>query len=231
MKNYLLFAFIFIMFLVFSAFTVFAQDAQLGCANEGEEGDVHGKSCCSGLMSVPINNVPLPSGLCPSVLPSYGTQFYCIKCGDGICGEKENKCNCTVDCNDNGNILIQKCPDPPSFECEGGNVVIDETTDENGCPNLKCIKNLSDGQPAEIKITPGFASEIATEKIGDLEFDIQLKEIEQNDNLKFVYQTNEQEKEVKILGIFKVKIKVSVQVDALTGEVKIKMPWWSIFAW
>lgn len=217
------------LFFILSVSSAFANDVQSDCAQEGQEGDVHGKSCCEGLTSVSINNVPLSSGMCPSVLPSYGTQFYCIKCGDGICGLKENKCNCPEDCKEAGEV--QNCPDTSSIECEEGNVVLGETKDENGCFNFKCVKELSNGQPVEIKITPGYASEKAEEKIGELEFNIQLKEIEENNNLKLVYQTEEKEKEVKILGIFKVKIKVSVQIDALTGETKIKMPWWSIFTW
>jgi hypothetical protein len=227
MKKYLFFI-IFILFILSTSF-VLANDIQSDCAREGEEGDVSGKNCCEGLIGVAINNVPLPSGLCPSVLPSYGTQFYCIKCGDGICGEKENKCNCPEDCNESGEI--KNCPDSSSVECEGGKVVLDEVADENGCFNFKCIKELSNGQPAEIKITPGFASEVVSEKVGNLNFNIQLQEAEENSDLKFVYQTDEKEKEVRIFGIFKVKIKVSAQIDALTGETRIKMPWWSIFAW
>lgn len=218
------------LFFVLSAPFAFADDVQFDCAFEGQEGDVHGKNCCEGLTSVAINNVPLSSGLCPSVLPSYGTQFYCIKCGDGICGERENKCNCPSDCN-NGGDSVQNCPDSSSIECDGGRIVFDDTTDESGCSNFKCIKDLSNGEPAEIKITPGYASETVVEKVGDLDFNVQLQETKENNNLKFVYQTDEKEKEIKIFGLFKIKIKVSAQIDALTGDIKIKMPWWSIFAW
>lgn len=223
---------IFILFIIFvlAAPCVFAIDSQDNCATEGQEGDVHDKQCCNGLTGVAINNVPSEDGTCPSVLPSYGTQFNCIKCGDGICVEKENKCNCPDDCKDNGVVLTQNCPDSSSVECEGGEIISDGTTN-NGCTNFKCVKELSNGIKSEIKIMPEVASEKAIEKIGDLGFNVELKETGQNNDLKFVYQTEEKEKEVKLFGIFKVKMKISAQVDAKTGEIKTKKPWWSFFAW
>ena len=67
------------------------------CASAGQEGDHYGKSCCSGLTPVAINKIPV-NGTCLASYPPYGTQFYCISCGDNICSTKENKCNCPEDC-------------------------------------------------------------------------------------------------------------------------------------
>lgn len=73
------------------------------CANAGEEADLHGANwggkdkCCQGLTAVAINVEPY-NGECLEKYPPYGTQFLCINCGDGICGIKENKCNCLSDC-------------------------------------------------------------------------------------------------------------------------------------
>ena len=74
-----------------------AQVSDSQCADIGQEGDVFGAHCCSGLTPVPINVEPI-NGACLKEYPPYGTQFLCIKAGDGVCGAGENKCNCPQDC-------------------------------------------------------------------------------------------------------------------------------------
>jgi len=84
--------------------------------------------------------------------------------------------------------------------------------------------NPSDGKAAEVMITPDVALLQAVEKLGDVK-NIKI-DLEQS---KY---TISGEREVKILGLFNVKMAVSVEVDAQTGEVsKIQKPWWSFLAW
>lgn len=73
-------------------------DEFLACLQCTEEGQtmpvVPGYHCCPGL--VVINPVqPNTEGNCPS--PMIGVSV-CTKCGNGICGLGENKCNCPADC-------------------------------------------------------------------------------------------------------------------------------------
>jgi len=64
-------------------------------------------------------------------------------------------------------------------------------------------------------------------KIGQIDENIVLKEIEEN---KIIYELT-LEKEGKIFGLIKTKGKVSNQFDLETGEVlKIKKPWWAFLA-
>ncbi len=65
---------------------------QANCAEEGvwiPEGE--NITCCSGLKQIPCVK-PNEKGECMEC-----GGFYCAKCGDGVCGPGENKCNC-VDC-------------------------------------------------------------------------------------------------------------------------------------
>lgn len=96
--------------------------------------------------------------------------------------------------------------------------------------NGKCYMNLSNGRKAEIKFMPETASQKAIERLGQLNFTIQLKEVGEGNNSKAIYELNTK-KEYKIFGFIKNDAKVSIQVDAETGEVvKIKRPWWSFMA-
>lgn len=78
----------------------------------------------------------------------------------------------------------------------------------------------------KIKIMPETASERAIERLGDLNFTIELKEVGVN---RTAYEVVG-EKQGKMLGLFKVKANVSMQVDAETGEVKVHRPWWAFLA-
>mgnify|MGYP001383990558 CR=1 FL=1 len=87
--------------------------------------------------------------------------------------------------------------------------------------------NSNNGRNGEVKIMPETASARAIERLGELNFTIELKEVGQN---KTAYELTA-DKEGKFLGVFKVKGKVSVQVDAETGEViKVHRPWWGFLA-
>jgi hypothetical protein len=49
--------------------------------------------CCSGLSAVPLAIIE-EDGTCIAAL--CGT--ICVPCGNGVCDERENKCNCPTDC-------------------------------------------------------------------------------------------------------------------------------------
>ena len=131
------------------------------------------------------------------------------QCGDGICEDLEKKSSlkeyCEQDCNK------KTCPA--------------STVEEEG----KCMKTLSNSRKAEIKIMPETASEKAIEKLGDLGFNVTLKEVGKGDDAKVVYELTG-EKQGKFLGIFKIMARVSAQVDAETGDVKVIKPWWAFLA-
>jgi hypothetical protein len=100
----------------------------------------------------------------------------------------------------------------------------------NQTENQNKTFHLSNGRNAEIKIMPETASEKAIERLGDLGFNITLKEVSNKGNETVVYNV-EGEKEGKILGFFKVKAKVSAEVNAETGEViKVHKPWWAFLS-
>lgn len=63
---------------------------------EGGRGEEPWRSCFPWLVRVG-DIIPLDSECLPADCPC----FICTKCGDGICGKGENKCNCPKDCKDN----------------------------------------------------------------------------------------------------------------------------------
>ena len=82
----------------------------------------------------------------------------------------------------------------------------------------------------EIKIMPDTASEKAVEKLGDLGFKIELKDMGDREANGSAYEAVGI-KDVKILWLFKTKMKVSANIDAQTGEVsEANYPWWSFLA-
>ena len=74
---------------------------------------------------------------------------------------------------------------------------------------------------------PDTASEIAIERLKALNFTIQLREKIHNNIPKVVYNI-EANKNGKFLGVFKLKMKSSAQIDPETGEVlEVNAPWWT----
>ncbi len=64
------------------------------CISEGETGNYFDEDvCCSGLTR--IGNSFVSGGGC--VAPTNG-RFKCTNCGDTVCGDGENSCNCPADC-------------------------------------------------------------------------------------------------------------------------------------
>lgn len=91
------------------------------------------------------------------------------------------------------------------------------------------VFNLSNGRKAEIKVMPETASAKAIERLGELNFTVELKEVGKGNETKVVYELTGN-KEGKFLGIFKIMVKVQTQVDAETGDVKVIKPWWAFLA-
>ncbi|MDO8459478.1 MAG: PepSY domain-containing protein [Nanoarchaeota archaeon] len=80
----------------------------------------------------------------------------------------------------------------------------------------------------KVKILPETASETAIAKLGQLGFNIILKEVGTGNKTKAIYYL-EAEKEYRILGIFKRNSFIEAQIDANTGEIiAVKKPWWAI---
>lgn len=148
-------------------------------------------------------------------------------CGNGECEGLENT-SCPQDCNE---------------------TLVGNDSDEHGCKGSagyswceekqKCLRiweeNCSNTNlPGEgkVKILPEVASLRARERLGELGFNVSLKEVGiGNGNETKSYYEVSAVKEGKMLGLFKVKGKVSVDVDAETGEVmKVHKPWWGFLA-
>lgn len=128
-----------------------------------------------------------------------------------------------------GYLSAETCPNIAAPNCIAE--LVDQGVDEKGCKNTpKCIKKLSNGKDAEIKIMPETASQSAIDRLGELGFNVTLKEVGNGDNTKPVYDVSS-EKDAKIFGFIKAKAKIGVEVDAITGEVlRVNKPWWGFLA-
>lgn len=138
-------------------------------------------------------------------------------------------------CNNNICTLIEKssniCPQLTQPNCPQGGEIKSQGKDDKGCDNPgKCVFKFSNGRNSEIKIMPDTASERAIARLGELGFNITLKEVGSGNSSKAVYEATA-EKQGKFLGLFKVNAKVSAEIDAETGEViSVHKPWWSFLA-
>jgi len=79
------------------------------CIAEGVSGGTEGTSklttCCAGLNKVDRSGIF--EGICENASgQSIEQWFTCIKCGNGVCGTGENKCNCPADCS-NASIAVE----------------------------------------------------------------------------------------------------------------------------
>lgn len=106
----------------------------LGAGEKFFDFDTKGK-CCEGL--VPVSDC-IPSGAgcaCPDC-PCY----ICLPCGDGICEEFENECNCPQDCKGEclglGGTFIDSITEGKC--CEGLTPVPDCDIEDSGCLCKKC---------------------------------------------------------------------------------------------
>ena len=148
----------------------------------------------------------------------------------------EKAVNATPECVSDDDCPPVVCNQAP---CPGFVCIDNKCKQEKTCPENSvnedgvCKYTLSNGRKAEIKIMPDTASETAIAKLGDLGFTIELKEVGNNtkttDDDKVVYELTGN-KQGKFLGIFKIMARVSAQVDAETGDVKVIKPWWAFLA-
>jgi hypothetical protein len=114
------------------------------------------------------------------------------------------------------------------FRIGSGSVKV-ETTEKVSVTNSKLYVETSAGNK-EIKIMPETASEKAIERLGELNFTIELKEVGKGEEVKVVYEAKAK-KQGRFLGLFKVKGEVSTDIDSETGEIiSTKKPWWSFLA-
>jgi hypothetical protein len=136
----------------------------------------------------------------------------------------ESKTQCIKAVNPNFECITDEdCPQVdclPEEDCIGSVI---------SCIGGKCIEDLSNGRKAEVKIMPETASQKAIERLGELNFTVELKEVGKGTTVKPVYELTGN-KQGKFLGIFKIMAKVKAQVDAGTGDTKIIRPWWSFLA-
>lgn len=106
--------------------------------------------------------------------------------------------------------------------------MINRTIKECKCENNRCIgypKNIT-----KVKIMPETASARAIERLGQLNFTIELREVGNENQKNNIYVLNA-DKDMKIIGLFKTKAKFEVQINAETGDViKVKKPWWLFLA-
>ncbi len=144
------------------------------------------------------------------------------KCEDNTCVGKKNSEECRKQ--------VESCggapPSPGSTAvacCSGLICKLSENDSEVGV----CVKeNLKN----KIKIMPETASARAIERLGELGFNITLKEVGKGNNTRARYHL-EAKKQYKIFGFMKRNATVSTEVDAETGEVVfVKKPWWSFLA-
>lgn len=165
-------------------------------------------------------------------LQTFESKTQCEKALNETCIEKEGECclggvcnQAYVTCLEGTEQTFNGCDNNCMAKSECKKVCQKSTFKENN----KCYKNLSNGRNAEIKIMPETASARAIERLGELNFTIELKEVGKDDDAKVVYELTGN-KEGKFLGIFKIMAKVKAQVDAENGDVKIIKPWWSFLA-
>ncbi|MFH1592167.1 MAG: hypothetical protein ABIB47_02245 [Candidatus Woesearchaeota archaeon] len=171
------------------------------------------------------------------------TKYECLDgCKNGACvkegdtsdedddGEDNEEENDDVQEENEQEESITNCQSITSPNCpRGSNVESDE--DSSGCvTRYRCAKKLSNGRNAEIKVMPETASEKARERLGELDFEVELKEIGKGDGTKAVYEFKAK-KQGRFLGLFKIKGDVIANVDSETGEiVSTKKPWWAFLA-
>ena len=169
-----------------------------------------------------------PDGFVPQ---KCGTFYSCVngKCavGSKACASENNDCK-NLYWFDNSNRACEQKEFCGLYMYQGLQTFESKTQCEKALnPEENKTFHLSNGRNAEIKIMPETASQKAIERLGELGFNIVLKEVG-NDRVAYEFSA---EKEGKMFGLFKVKGKVAVEVDAETGEViKVRRPWWAFMA-
>jgi hypothetical protein len=92
---------------------------------------------------------------------------------------------------------------------------------------IKLGVNLSDGNEQEIEVLPNRASEIAKGRLKINNLVIELEEVGEGDGLRAVYIARGN-KSGKLLGMFKINLKLGAKIDSETGDViDFDRPWWA----
>ena len=100
------------------------------CVTEGGKIVSSNEKCCSGLTKKD-DLWPSENGVCIGLRMK---SWRCLKCGDGVCGLSENKCNCPEDC-----VSGDECN--TDIDCDDNNSCNTDT-----CVNKHCShSNLTDG--------------------------------------------------------------------------------------
>ncbi len=95
--------------------------------------------------------------------------------------------------------------------------------------------NLSNGRIFEIKIMPETASARALARLNLTVCPvetcrIELKEVGKDNDTKVIYEVKTEQRK-KVFGLFRARMKVQADVDAVNGTViAVKNPWWAVFA-
>ncbi len=89
---------------------------------------------------------------------------------------------------------------------------------------------LSNGNNQDVKIMPETASQTAIDKLQSRDVNVELKEVGEGNNIRAVYHADT-EKQVKFLGMFRVRAQLTAMINAETGEVEeFDTPWWYFLA-
>lgn len=101
--------------------------AATACVEEGAEGWTFPKNaktfCCPGLRAVKLWEDKSSGWLRSCTIPEGKKyQYVCVRCGDGVCGEGENRCNCSRDCG-------------PVARCGNGILDVNEQCDDRNWRN------------------------------------------------------------------------------------------------
>lgn len=160
--------------------------------------------------------------------------------------QKRNESECLVGCSCQGAVMSCETETGKIMTITAGRsgntivITIDGTevetaleveTETDGNNKTKLKAKLSDGGKDEIKVMPDTASETALERLklsvcsAENNCVIQLKEV----GNKATYEI-QIERHFRILALFQAKAQVKAQVDAETGEITVKKPWWAFLA-
>lgn len=173
-----------------------------------------------------------------------------LKRVDFVPQQKRNESECLEGCKCRGAVV--SCPTETGrimtiSAGRSGNVIIITFEKVNATTELeleqesvnnktKLKAKLSDGSLSEIKILPDDASRRALKRFRlktcseENNCTIELKEIRKDAKARAVYDV-QLERHSKILGIFKKKMQVGVEIDSENGEIiKVRKPWWAFLA-
>ena len=195
--------------------------------------------CCVGLSTISAMDLR-EDYRCRARVGGWGV---CSDCGNGTCETWENPCNCFQDCSANhgarvGQQMLGAGTETTRGGMGRGQMIYKEGDmpcgiDGKGCPMLK------KGNKKDLKIAVGPDKEVEVISNGELTEKIRsqikidkIEKIELNNILGEPYYIVYATEEVKIWKIFSGTKKLSLKVDAITGEIKeVKKSWFKLKVW